>query len=95
MKKLLVVNLFAISGIAFAQTGAERELQKAINQTGEPCHKVTQVFHSGNSNGSSMFSVACSGGQTYMVKIDRDGSGKVMSCALMERLGLRCFVKLK
>ena len=33
---------FLISNNSFA--GAEQEAQKAINQVGEPCHKVTQVF---------------------------------------------------
>ena len=94
MKKFLFVGLFAVTSVAFAQSGAERELQKAINQVGNPCHKVTQVFRSGSHNGSLMFSVACNGGQTYMVKVDQDGTGKVMSCPAMERIGLRCFVKL-
>jgi hypothetical protein len=94
MKKVLIAGLFAVSGIAFAQTGAERELQKAINQVGDPCGKVTQVFHSGNASGSMMFSVACNGGQTYMVKVNKDGTGNVVSCRVLERVGSRCFVKL-
>jgi hypothetical protein len=94
MKKVLIAGLFAVSAIASAQTGAEREMQKAINQVGEPCHRVTQIFHSGNASGSMMFSVACSGGQTYMVKANRDGTGNVVSCKVMEKIGLRCFVKL-
>ena len=94
MKKVLVAGLFAVSGIAFAQSGAERELQKAINQVGESCPQVTQVFRSGSHNGQLMFSVACSGGQTYFVKVDQSGSGKVLPCSTMERIGLRCFVKL-
>ena len=94
MKKVLIAGLIAVSGVVFAQTAAERELQKAINQTGEACHKVTQVFHSGNASGSMMFSVACSGGQTYMVKVNKDGTGNVASCRVMERIArVRCFEK--
>ena len=80
-----------------AQTSAERELQKAINQVGDPCDKVTQVFHNGNSNGYMMFSVACSGGQTYMVKANPNGTGSVLSCKAMEKLFGRsgCFEKFK
>ena len=97
MKPVLIAGLFAVSGVAFAQSGAELELQRAINQTGGACHKVTQVFHNGNANGSMMFSVACSGGQTYMVKANRDGTGSVVSCKAMERLLGRsgCFEKFK
>ena len=94
MKKILFVALMAVTGVSFAQTGAERELQKAINQAGDACHKVTQVFRSGSYKGSLMFSVACSGGQTYFVKVNQDGTGNVMSCKVMEKLGMRCFEKL-
>ncbi len=92
MKKLLILLSLVSSGIVHAS--AEQELQKAINQVGDPCHKVTQVFRSGSHNGSLMFSVACSGGQTYFIKVDKDGTGKVLSCRVLERLGSRCFEKL-
>ena len=97
MKRFLIVALMIINGPVFAQTAAERELQKAINQVGEPCQKVTQVFHNGNANKSMMFSVACSGGQTYMVKVNQDGTGNVLSCKTMEKLFGRsdCFVKFR
>ena len=103
MKKILFVGLFALSAIASAQAGTEgqsaagRELQKAINQVGRPCHSVTQVFHNGDSNGSMMFSVACSGGHTYMVMANRNGTGNVVSCKAMESLLGRsgCFEKFK
>ena len=94
MKKVLFAGLFAVTSVAFAQSGVERELQKTINQVGDPCHTVTQVFRSGSHNGSLMFSVACSGGQTYMVKVNKDGTGNVLSCRVLERVGGRCFEKL-
>jgi hypothetical protein len=85
MKKVLMAGLIAVSGIAHA--GAEQELQKAINQVGDPCHKVTQVFHNGNDKSGAMhFSVACSGGQNYFVLVNRSGEGKVMGCALMDKI---------
>ena len=97
MKKVLIIGLFAVSGFAFAQSDAEKELQKAINQVGNPCHKVTQVFHNGNADGAMLLSVACNGGQTYMVKVNRDGTGSVLSCKAMEQLFGRsgCFEKFK
>ena len=93
MKKVLIFGLFTISTAVSAQSGAERELQKAINQTGNSCPQVTQVFHSGNSGSSMMFSVACNGGQTYMVKVNKDGTGNVLSCRMLEKIGSQCFKK--
>ena len=92
MKKTLIVALMVMSGTAFAQTQA-KEVQKTINRAGESCHKVTQVFHSGSHNGSAMYSVACSGGQTYLLKINHNGSGSIASCRVLEKVGVKCFTK--
>jgi hypothetical protein len=94
MKKIMLgAALVGFSAMASAG-GAERELQKAINQVGYACPSVTQVFLSGKYNGSLMFSVACNGGQTYMVKVNSDGTGNVLPCRLMEKFGSKCFQKL-
>jgi len=80
---------------------SESEMQKAINQVGEPCQKVTQVFHIGKDKESSLhFSVACSGGQNYYVLVKRSGDANVMQCAVMDKMaGGRgkpgsCFTKI-
>jgi len=91
MKKSLIATLLLVSGIAHA--GIEQPLQQAINQVGSSCDKVTQVFQS--SGTYNMYSVACSGGQTYMVLVKPEtNSAKVMTCREMAMIGTKCFVKL-
>ena len=76
---------FLISNNSFA--GAEQESQKAINQVGEPCHKVTQVFfNTQESDGTFQVSVACSGGENYFLRIKRNGDAQVMKCAIADRI---------
>ncbi len=94
MKKVFISGLIVISNMAFSQTAQEKELQKAINQAGEVCHKLTQIFLSAKVEGSLMFSVACSGGQTYMVKAYPNGNAKVIDCKVMKQIGIQCFTKL-
>ena len=86
MKHTLTAIVLATIGIT-AHAGAEQELQKAINQVGDPCHKVTQVFHNGNDKSGAMhFSVACSGGQNYFVLVKKNGDGNVIGCAFMDKI---------
>jgi hypothetical protein len=71
---------------AFSQK-AELEMQKAINQVGEPCHKVTQVFMNGkDKEGSLHLSVACSGGENYGVLAKKNGDALVLRCAVVDKL---------
>jgi hypothetical protein len=100
MKKTLIVALMMVAGVASAQTPAEKVLQQAINQVGEPCHKVTQTFLNGSYKDSVMYSVACSGGQTYLVKANlNDGTGNVLPCSVLDKINGGpnrrggCFVK--
>jgi len=89
MKKILIVALMAFAGIANAGS-AENAMQQAIVGVGLSCSKVTEIFH----NGRTMYSVACSGGQTYMVMvIPETSSAKVMTCREMALMGTKCFVK--
>ena len=74
-----------LSNYAFA--GKEESLQQAINQVGESCQKVTQIFQNGkDKDGNLHLSVACSGGENYFVMITTKGEGKVMKCAIVDKL---------
>ncbi len=85
MTKVILAALLVFSINAFASP--ETEMQKAINQVGEPCAKVTQVFHSGNDTDGSIFvSVACSGGQNYYVHVKKSGEARVVKCAIIDKI---------
>ena len=92
-KAVLVVAMMSVASFAQANE-AFKVAQQAINQTGNSCHQVTQVFFSGETKEAKMYSVACSGGQTYMISAKRDGSGSVASCNVLEKVGLKCFRKI-
>lgn len=97
MKRALVFcSLIAFSvGARSTPTPIAVELQKAINQVGDSCHQVTQIFHSSTHQRSLIFDVACSGGQTYSVKVNPDGTANVITCRmLMLAAKVSCFVKL-
>jgi hypothetical protein len=86
MKKVLIVAGLMVASIAHANI-IETTLQKAINQVGDPCNKVTQVFHNGtDKNGSMHISVACSGGQNYFVLAKRNGESKILECAMIDKI---------
>jgi hypothetical protein len=84
MKKILIALMVLSSSYAFA--GREESLQQAINQVGNSCQKVTQIFQNGNKDGNLHMSVACSGGENYFIILSRAGEAKVMSCALIDKL---------
>lgn len=83
---LIITFLMMVSQHAYAQK-AEIEMQKIINQVGEPCHKVTQVFKTGkDKEGSLHMSVACSGGENYGVLVKKNGDAFVLRCAVLDKL---------
>jgi hypothetical protein len=85
MKKILIALIVLSSSYAFA--GREESLQQAINQVGDSCQKVTQIFQNGkDKDGNLHMSVACSGGENYYVILSRVGEAKVMRCALIDKL---------
>ena len=85
MKKILIGLSLLSSNFAFA--GREESLQQAINQVGDSCQKVTQIFQNGkDKDGNLHMSVACSGGENYFIILSRAGEAKVMRCALMDKL---------
>jgi hypothetical protein len=67
--------------------------QTVIRSVGDKCDRVTEVFYSGSANSEKMYSVACTGGKSYMVKDGRNGS-KVVACSVMAAVGAPCFTKL-
>jgi hypothetical protein len=84
IKSTALLSLLA-SSIAFASP--EAEMQKAINQAGERCLKVTQVFSIGKDKENNLhFSVACNGGENYYVLVKRNGDGNVMPCAMADKM---------
>jgi hypothetical protein len=98
MKSLMIASFIGLISIlpAHAQKSKlESELQAVINQVGYPCYKVTQVFRNGDDKegGGIFLSVACSGGQSYMVLANKDDSATVLTCAIADLPGRVCFVK--
>jgi hypothetical protein len=86
-KIIVTLSSVLFSTSLLASSKAEREMQKAINQVGEPCHKVTQLFFMGKDReGSLLYSVACSGGENYGVLIKQSGEGKVVACSILDKL---------
>ncbi len=86
--KISIAALSALfSTSLLASFNAEREMQKLINQVGDSCHKVTQVFFMGKDrDGSLHYSVACSGGENYGVLIKKSGEGRVVTCSVLDKL---------
>jgi hypothetical protein len=83
--QILIASTVLTTNLALASP--ESEMQKAINQVGEPCHKVTQVFMNGkDKEGSLHLSVACSGGENYGVLAKKNGDALVLRCAVVDKL---------
>jgi hypothetical protein len=93
MNKLLTALLLtATAATAHAGTYSPEVFQKVISGVGDKCNKVTEVFYSGSYNSEKMYSIQCTGGQSYMVKDGRNGS-KVVACSVMAAIGAPCFKK--
>jgi hypothetical protein len=76
---------------SFSSASVETESQKAINQVGYPCQKVTQVFRNGvykDSKGLEQLhiSIACSGGENYLLSVPKGGDVKVIPCGTIDKL---------
>ena len=94
MKHTLTAIVLATAAItAQSQTYSPEVFQKVITSVGDQCGRVTEVFYSGSYNSDKMYSVACTGGKSYMVKDGRNGT-KVVACSVMAAIGAPCFKKL-
>jgi hypothetical protein len=94
MKKLItsLFVLLVLTPATWANT-RDQELKKAINQVGDTCNRVLGSMVTNETNQSITFSVSCSGGYSYSVKVNRDGSAKVLSCDIMKKINSPCFIK--
>jgi len=92
-KFLTALILVATAATAQATTYSPEVFQKVITSVGDPCGKVTEVFYSGAYKSEKMYSIACTGGKSYMVKDGRNGT-KVVACSVMAAIGAPCFRKL-
>jgi hypothetical protein len=57
-----------------------------------------RVFYQGmDKERDAFWSVGCKNGRSYQVELrpDSTGSGKILECSFLKRVGLNCFVKLK
>lgn len=108
MRKLAVVPLLFLSGLAFANPGNDMmlglssskqkvELQKTISSGGIACPSVTRTMYQGqDKKGNALWSAACSNGKSYVVMIynDAEGSTKALDCGVLKAVaGTSCFTK--
>jgi hypothetical protein len=92
MKTFITAVVLATVTISAQASYSPEVFQKVITSVGDQCGRVTEVFYSGSHKSEKMYSIACTGGRSYMVKDGRQGT-TVVPCSTMAAIGLRCFVK--
>ncbi len=106
MRKLLavlVLCVFVMGSIAYANNASNmlsiyskskraEVLTGVVNSAGFSCGRVTVSFYKGvDKDDGAYWDVACTNGISYTVQITSDSSTKVISCALMNQIGVTCF----
>ena len=101
------VSVFAVAGPAGAanhdallsRPEAEQDsiLAAIVSNAGFACPAITRkMFLGSDGEGDGYFSVACSDGQEWMVRIGSGGKGQTsaMPCATLEVLKVKCWQKM-
>lgn len=71
-------------------------MAKIIASSGESCARASRVMFQGRaSNGAALYSVACEKSMDYqvMVSANSTGSTKVLDCAILKKIGSKCWVR--
>ena len=72
-------------------------LTSFLAKSGESCDRVERSFFQGlDKNRAAYWSVACHGGQSYMITVyaDATGSTKILECGILKAVGGgECFKK--
>jgi hypothetical protein len=107
---VLLVSAVSIAAVATAADAAnhdkllsksdaeqDRILAAIVSNAGFACPAVTRkMFLGSDGEGDGYFSVACSDGQEWMVRISSSGKGQTsaMPCATLEVLKVKCWQKM-
>jgi hypothetical protein len=92
MKQLITALTLVATAVTAQASYSPEVFQKVITSVGDQCNRVTEVFYSGSFKSEKMYSVACTGGRSYMIKDGRNGA-TVVSCSAMAAIGAPCFKK--
>lgn len=101
---LLVISPFAVHAneghalLAAMEPAARMEaLGKLLTRSGYPC-AVSRVFFQGfDSDNAAYWNASCKDGNAFSVQIadDADGNTRIMDCAVLKAIGVRCFSKFE
>ncbi len=72
-------------------TGGASYLQSTIQEAGNTCPAVSREVRQGERDQATYYSVVCSNGNTFSVRVLKSGGAQVQSCADAERDSAPCF----
>jgi hypothetical protein len=80
-------------GIDVARGSPNERLQIAISGAGEPCAEVMKSFLQGTDKaGAEFWNATCANGRSYALRVQQDGSTRVLDCTDMQRITrVACF----